>query len=105
MTTYRSTIILHALVSFAGSAVLMVFSGCTPKGEAATKAADTYFASGSYDRAEIEYKNAVQAQKKPDAHAIGRLGEIYFGEGRIRPAYGYLQKAIELQPENLAART
>jgi tetratricopeptide (TPR) repeat protein len=104
MTTSPSTVVLRALIFFFGSTSLLLLPGCAPKGETASKAADAYFATGSYDRAEIEYKNALQAQKKPDAHAIGRLGEIYFSQGRIRPAYAYLQKAVELQPDNFSAR-
>src|SRR4051812_16054250 len=79
-------------------------SGCAPKGKAQLEAADRSFATGDYDRAEIEYKNALQAAKNPDARAVIQLGKIYFAQGRIRPAYSYLQKALELQPDNLEVR-
>ena len=83
--------------------VAFVSSGCSPKGASETVAADAYFASGAYERAEIEYKNVVQA-KGQDAHAIGRLGVIYLEQGRVRQSVPYLLKARELSPDNLEVR-
>ena len=79
-------------------------TSCSPKGSSQLEAANRYFAAGEYDKAEIEYKNALQATKGQSAHAIARLGLIYLDEGRIRQSVPYLLKARELQPENLEVR-
>lgn len=81
----------------------MVASGCSPKGSSERAAANQYFESGAYDRAEIEYKNVIQA-KGQDAHAIGRLGVIYLEQGRVRQSVAYLMRARELAPDNLEVR-
>ena len=65
--------------------------------------ADQYFQSGQFDLAESEYTNALHAD--PDnATAIGRLGLIYFDEGRFQKAAPYLYKGSQLSSSNLELR-
>ncbi len=81
-------------------------SGCSAdarKGRVLARA-DGFFKAGQYDKAEIEYKNVLQAHGL-DPQAVGRLGTIYFEQGRIGPAVQALTKAAELQPENAEIRS
>jgi tetratricopeptide (TPR) repeat protein len=66
--------------------------------------AEKYFAAGQYSPAEIEYLNVFKLDHA-NAHAIGRLGIIYFDEGRLSRAYPFLTRANELDPANLEVRT
>lgn len=66
--------------------------------------ADRYYSAGEYDKAEIEYLNVIQGDLE-QAVAMGRLGLIYFEEGRLARSVPYLLKARELQPKNLPVRT
>lgn len=79
--------------------------GCSRKGNVAAHLAKakSYHAAGDYEKAEIEYKNALQAQAL-NPEAIGQLGLIYLEEGRIRQSVPYLLKARELKPDNLEVR-
>jgi len=79
--------------------------GCSPEAKSARHLgeADKYFAAREYDKAEVEYKNAFQADST-NAAAIGRLGIIYLEQGRIAQAYGFLGRANELNPDNLEVR-
>lgn len=97
---------LSRLVRFATALVLVALAaGCTRDGRKAgiLKKADAYYVAGDFDKAEIEYKNALQTAGL-DAHAIGRLGAIYLEQGRGPFAYSYLVKASELDPANLDVR-
>jgi len=90
-----------ALVVF--SAALM--AGCS---KAARKArhqarADKYFDAGQYSRAEVEYLNAAKLDQN-DSRAVSRLGLIYFEQGRLARAYPFLNRARELDPNNLSVR-
>jgi tetratricopeptide (TPR) repeat protein len=62
--------------------------------------AERHYAAGKYDEAEIEYKNVVQLEPQ-NAVALGRLGCIYYEQTRLFPARAFLQRASELQPDNL----
>lgn len=64
---------------------------------------DKYYATGQYDAAEIEYLNAGRIDSH-DAHAIARLGQIYFADGRLGKAYEFLTGAIQLDPDNVDVR-
>lgn len=102
MRPFIDTLALRfAVLSIAATA----FLGCSPQGNKAglQKKADAYYAAGDFDKAEIEYKNIIQ-QSGLDPHAVGRLGLIYIDQGRAARGSGYLQKALELQPDNLEVR-
>lgn len=62
--------------------------------------ANRWFDSGQYDKAEVEYLNVLR--KDPEnAEAIGRLGIIYFDEGRFQKAAPFLFKGSQLATNNL----
>lgn len=62
-----------------------------------------FLAGGDYEKAEIEYRNALQLERL-NPEAIARLGIIYFDQGRSGPAFLFLRKARELQPQNVEVR-
>ncbi len=64
---------------------------------------DKYYAAGQYPEAEVEYLNAMKADVT-DPHAIGRLGVIYFEQGRLARAYPFLMRAYELDRNDLMVR-
>ena len=86
-------------------ALVFASAGCSPQAKSARHLgeADKYFAAGEYDKAEVEYKNAFQADAT-NAAAIGRLGIIYLEQGRVAQAYGFLGRANELNAENPEVR-
>ena len=51
--------------------------------------ADAFFDSGQLDKAETEYLNGLKADPR-NPKAIGRLGVIYYDEGRFQKAAPYL---------------
>ncbi|MDP3071628.1 MAG: tetratricopeptide repeat protein [Opitutaceae bacterium] len=95
----------HSLLMFAGGLLAAVLAGCSRQSgpEAAIKRADAFFAQGDYEKAELEYKNALQ-RGATGGHPIGRLGMIYFDQGRISVGYRFLRRALELSPDDLAVR-
>jgi tetratricopeptide (TPR) repeat protein len=66
-------------------------------------AAEKDFAAEKYDRAEIQYLALLRLSPLEPA-AIAGLGLIYFDQGKLPQAIAYLQKAVELQPENIQSR-
>jgi len=56
-----------------------------------------------YDRVEIEYLTVLKLAPL-DPTAIARLGIIYQLQGKHLPAFTYLRKAVDLDPNNLDAR-
>jgi tetratricopeptide (TPR) repeat protein len=84
---------------------LAVFSGCSRESKKASVSAkaDEYFKAGEYDKAEIEYKNVLQLDRG-DSHAFGRIGRIYFEQGRLILSANVLKTAVELKPDNLEAQ-
>lgn len=95
----RSFLILGSAIALA-----VAWSGCGKANKAAhLKAANDHYARGQYEKAEIEYKNVMQAEpRNPDA--VVQLGLIYAEEGRLRLAIPFLIKARELKPDNLVVR-
>jgi len=82
--------------------VLLGGSACT---KGARKArylarADQDFKAERYDRAEIEYLGALRIAPS-SAEAVSRLGVIYYRQGKFLQAFAYLQKGVQLQPENV----
>src|SRR5215471_7818202 len=95
---FLSSILSLALILGAGA-------GCTKQLKRARHLAkgNKEFNAERYDRAEIEYLNVLKSAPQ-DATAYGRLGLIYFAEGRMPWSHFYLHKAVELQPDNLETR-
>src|SRR5262249_32191857 len=79
--------------------------GCTKQARANRYIAQAGrdFAAEQYDRAEIEYLNALKVVPLTPT-AVSKLGVIYFIEGKLTRALAYLQKAVELEPENCEVR-
>ena len=65
--------------------------------------ANQYFDAGELDKAEIEYLIVLKTDRT-NAQAIGRLGIIYYEQGRYGRAAAFLIKGKELAPENLELR-
>lgn len=80
-------------------------AGCSKRAQTTydLSAADRFYAAGQYDKAETEYLNALHASPQ-NARAIGRLGLIYFDEGRFQKAAPYLYKGSEMSSSNLELR-
>jgi len=61
------------------------------------------FQKGEFQAAEIEYLNVLKVGGLKPA-AVRQLGLIYSEQGRLLEAFSYLQKAAELEPENVDVR-
>lgn len=97
---------IHSTLTLATLAVaILADAGCSRQTRAvrSNARADRYFDAGQYDAAEIEYLNVLRIDSK-NAHAGGRLGIIYFDEGRVIESAPYLAVARKLEPENLEVR-
>src|SRR5882757_1997364 len=90
------------LVFLAAAFLASVGTGCSAKAKLAyhLQKANRYFDAGDYGRAEIEYLNALRNDHE-NAQAIGRLGTIYFDQGRLMKAAPFLFKGCEVDTNNL----
>lgn len=86
-------------VLFASCAMMLVGCSREARKQRALEAAETHFKANDFDRAEVEYLNALKNDPL-NAQAIARLGLIYAEQGRTGPAIAYLVKANELRPED-----
>ena len=86
-------------------ALALLTTGCTKTArfERHISKADAAFEQKDYETARIEYLNAFQLNPD-DAHAVARLGIIFLEQGEITPAAQFLNRAQQLQPENLDVR-
>jgi tetratricopeptide (TPR) repeat protein len=94
---------LHLILTWVAAGLLAAtVTGCTAKTKAAyhLQRANRYFDSGQFDKAEIEYLNVLHDDQSNE-QAIGRLGVIYFDEGRFQRAAPFLFKGEELATNNL----
>jgi tetratricopeptide (TPR) repeat protein len=80
-------------------------TGCSAKAKKIyhLQRANKFLAANDYDRAEIEFLNVLHNDPL-NAEAIGKLGNIYFDEGRIQHAAPYLAKGSELATNDLTLR-
>lgn len=69
------------------------------------ESADRHFAEGAYDKAEIEYLNALRQTSTPDAHILTRLGTISYEQGEILQAFAFLARAQQLATTNIEVQT
>jgi tetratricopeptide (TPR) repeat protein len=85
-----------AALAFLGFAAVLV-TGCSQESKIArhTTRADAFFAEGDYDKARIEYLNIVQLDPQ-NAHAVARLGNIFFENGMVLQAGAVLAQARNL---------
>ncbi len=93
------------LVLLAAVLLATVNTGCSAKAKQAyhLQKANRYFDAGKYDQAEVEYFNVLRNGGE-NALAIGRLGTIYFEQGRLQKAAPFLIKGVELAPNDLDLR-
>src|ERR1039458_3728138 len=79
--------------------------GCTAKAKKAyhLSRANRYYDAGKFDRAEIEYMNVLR-NDPADRQAYGRIGLIYYAQGRIQHAAPFLVKGSGLSPDDLDLR-
>ena len=91
--------------SIAVGLMITLSAGCSKKAKSARhlQRADKYFAAGQYPKAEVEYLNTLQLDST-NSKAIGRLGTIYFEQGRFGRAYAFLSSARQLKPDDLELR-
>ena len=66
--------------------------------------ADLFFNSGDYEKAKIEYLNALRLDPT-DTTVLRQIGIIWLEEGTPLRAYPYFVRAKELEPQNITART
>lgn len=64
---------------------------------------DESVAAGRYDEAEKFYMEAM-LEKPSDPQVIGRLGVLFYNQGRIIQGYAFLGQAIEELPDNIDFR-
>lgn len=83
----------------------LVAPGCSQEAKLARHLAkaNEYFASGSYEKAELEYKNALQLSTQNQL-AVKRLGIIYADQGRLARADYFLWHARRLNTNDLEVR-
>ncbi len=82
--------------------VMLAAAGCTKEArkEHYIGLANKDFEAGLYDRAEIEYRDALQ--RVPfDPEAIRQLAILYYNSGRMLESVAYLRKGVELEPKNV----
>jgi len=94
---------LHYFLIVAVAGLLIIGStGCSAKATAGRhlQRADRYFDAGQYDLAEVEYINVLRNDPQ-NAGAYGRLGIIYFDEGRYQSAAPFLFRGNQLATNNL----
>ena len=83
----------------------LVAPGCSQEAKLARHLANAneYYASGSYDKAELEYKNVLQLSAQ-NSEALKRLGFIYADQGRLARADYFLSQARRRNTNDLEVR-
>src|SRR5215469_11013246 len=94
----------YPLLLFIVAAALLVLAGagCSAKVKKSyyLDQANRSYDAGQFDKAEIQYLNALHADPRNPV-AMGRLGQIYFQEGRFQKAAPYLYNGCKLDTNNL----
>jgi len=95
--------ILFALVAV--SLLVLTGTGCTAKAKKAyhLSKADRFYDAGDYSSAEVEYLNVLRSDQA-NARAYGRLGLIYYDQGRLQRALFFLAKGSQMTPDQLDLR-
>jgi tetratricopeptide (TPR) repeat protein len=90
------------LLFFAAALLVLAAAGCSAKVKKSyyLDQANRAFDAGQFDKAEVEYLNALHADPRNPV-AMGRLGVIYFQEGRFQKAAPYLYNGCQLDTNNL----
>ena len=88
-------------------ALLLVIggAGCTAKAKKAyhQSRANRFYNASQFDRAEIEYMNVLRYDPV-NVQAFGRLGLIYYEQGRLQRASWFLAKGSQMAPNDLNLR-
>lgn len=97
MQKIASLLLRSLLVAVALGAV----AGCTKEAKKTRflQRADTYFKTGEYEKAKIEYLNVLRLDRR-NATAFEKIGFIWFEEGAPMRAAPFLFRAKELNPKN-----
>jgi tetratricopeptide (TPR) repeat protein len=85
--------------------IAILLTGCTAASRKArhSEQAERFFKSGEYDKAKVEYLNAIKIDPS-DAHAYAQIGAIWAEEGAPLRGGAFLVKALELAPDDTASR-
>lgn len=94
-----------SLVLCATALVIIAVTGCTggARRNYYLEQADRLFKACDYDKAELQYLNVLRIDPQ-NSEAFGRLGLIYYDEGRFQKAAPYLYKGSQLNTNNLDLR-
>src|SRR5215467_4015491 len=87
---------------FALCLAALTSAGCSkdePTKEELLSRAQTAFAAGQWDKAEMDYRKVLSLAPE-DLAALRQLGMIYLDQGQIVQAYPLLKKGAELQPDD-----
>ena len=86
-------------------AILTASSGCSTEAKIERYLArgDEYLADGKYREAIIEFLNVIQLDED-NREATGRLAIALYDTGQLGPAFRYLQKAAEHDPNDMDVR-
>jgi tetratricopeptide (TPR) repeat protein len=85
--------------------LVLAVSGCSNQARTARYLArgKLAFDAQQYDRAEIEYLNALRLSPQ-NALVLRQLGAIYLDQGRTAQAYACLKRSLALEPGNAESR-
>jgi tetratricopeptide (TPR) repeat protein len=81
---------------------LAMTSGCTKAHKIRSLLSDAQhdFNAQHYDAAELEYRKVLRLSRGTEPVAYRQLGLLYYEEGRLGEANGYLTQALQLDPKN-----
>ena len=97
--TSRNRLILALCIALAAALALPACGSREERRDAHFERAKKYLAEDKSSEGIIELKNTVQIDPK-FAEAYGLLGKIYLKDKDFRNAFGYYNKAVELDPSN-----
>ncbi len=97
--------LIRMLFILMAAAVALTGAGCTAKAKKAyhLSRANHFYDAGQYGKAEIEYINVLR-NDQANAQAYGRLGLIYYDQGRLQRAMYFLAKGSQMAPDDLQLR-
>ncbi len=95
----------QSLMLFCIGCIAFVWTGCSreAKRDRHLKKANRFYESKAFEKAEIEYRNALMFDRQ-NAFAWGRLGSIYFEQGKLVNSYQALSASLTVNPTNVPAQ-
>jgi tetratricopeptide (TPR) repeat protein len=99
----RPSVLRFPVITALLSAILLAGCGSESKNKRHAANAESAFNRGDYNRAEIEYRNLLQADAN-NAHVLRRLGTIWLERGGPFQAFRYLGRAKQLDPADVNGR-